>query len=285
MFNTLIEPATLSQHLAQPDWVVVDCRFDLADPSLGERLYLESHIPGARYAHLDRDLSGTKNGENGRHPLPTPAQMNERFGALGIGPLTQVIAYDADSGMYAARLWWMLRYMGHERVAVLDGGFAAWQRARLDTSSHRETWQPAAFAGRPHEWWRVDADDVTARLGDSSRVLVDARAEARFRGETEPLDKVAGHIPGARNHFFQHNLTDDKTFKSADDLRAQWQRTLGGAPPENAVVYCGSGVTACHDLLALEHAGLTGARLYAGSWSEWCCNPTRPVETGEARST
>ena len=280
MFKTLVDPATLSQHLAQPDWVIVDCRFDLADPTLGEQRYAEAHIPGARYAHLDRDLSGTKTGANGRHPLPTPDQMRERFGALGIGPDTQVIAYDADNGMYAARLWWMLRYMGHERVAVLDGGFAAWLRAGYNSSSGPETWHRASFTGLPLEGPRVDVQDVNARLGDDSRVLVDARAEARFRGETEPLDKVAGHIPGARNHFFQNNLTEEKTFKSADELRALWEATLAGTPPGDVVVYCGSGVTACHDLLALEHAGLTGARLYAGSWSEWCCDPERPIETG-----
>lgn len=280
MFKTLIDPATLSEQLAQPNWVIVDCRFDLADPGHGERLYLESHIPGARYAHLDRELSGAKTGDNGRHPLPTPAQMTERFGALGIGPDSQVIAYDADSGMYAARLWWMLRYMGHQRVAVLDGGFAAWVRAGFATSRGRQTWQPAAFTGHPRDGWRVDVDDVKSRIGDDSRLLVDARAEARFRGETEPLDKVAGHIPGAKNHFFQDNLTEEKTFRPVEELRALWQTTLEGTAPDNAVIYCGSGVTACHDLLALEHAGLQGARLYAGSWSEWCCDPDRPVEKG-----
>jgi thiosulfate/3-mercaptopyruvate sulfurtransferase len=280
MFKTLIDPATLSQHLAKPDWVIVDCRFDLTNPARGEQLYLESHIPGARYAHLDRDLAGTKTGKNGRHPLPTPAQMEERFGALGIGPGVQVVAYDADSGMYAARLWWMLRFMGHDRVAVLNGGFAAWLRAGHDVSGGREVWSLTTFAGQPRENWQVDVDEVAARLGDRGRALIDARAAARFRGESETLDRVAGHIPGARNHFFQNNLTDEKTFKAADELRAEWHNTLGNASVPDAVIYCGSGVTACHNLLALEHAGLHGARLYAGSWSEWSADPDRPIETG-----
>ncbi len=280
MFKTLIDPATLSQHLAEPDWVIVDCRFDLTDPARGEQLYLESHIPGARYAHLDRDLAGTKTGKNGRHPLPTPAQMEERFGALGIGPGVQVVAYDADSGMYAARLWWMLRFMGHDPAAVLDGGLAAWVRAGHNVSGGREVGPSTTFAGRPRANWQVDVDEVAARLGDRSRVLIDARAAARFRGESETLDRVAGHIPGARNHFFQSNLTDEKTFKAADELRAEWLNTLGSASVPDAVVYCGSGVTACHNLLALEHAGLHGARLYPGSWSEWSADPDRPIETG-----
>jgi thiosulfate/3-mercaptopyruvate sulfurtransferase len=280
MFKTLIDPATLSQHLAEPDWVIVDCRFDLTDPARGEQLYVESHIPGARYAHLDRDLSGTKTGKNGRHPLPTTAQMEERFGALGIAPGVQVVAYDADSGMYAARLWWMLRFMGHDPAAVLDGGLAAWVRAGHNVSGGREVGSSTTFAGRPRENWQVDVDEVAARLGDRSRVLIDARAAARFRGESETLDRVAGHIPGARNHFFQNNLTDEKTFKAADELRAEWLNTLGTASVPDAVVYCGSGVTACHNLLALEHAGLHGARLYPGSWSEWSADPDRPIETG-----
>ena len=279
MFKTLIDSTTVSEHLSDPDWVIVDCRFDLSDPSRGEQMYVESHIPGARYAHLDRDLSGTKTGTNGRHPLPTPAQMTDRFGAMGISPDVQVVAYDADSGMYAARLWWMLRFMGHERVAVLDGGFAAWVRAGHDVRGGTETWSPATFLGQPKENWRVTVDDITEQLGDNRRVLIDARAPARYRGESEPLDRVAGHIPGAKNRFFQDNLTDDKTFKTAATLRAEWQNALEGVPAQNVVVYCGSGVTACHDLLALEHAGLPGARLYPGSWSEYCADPGRPVET------
>ena len=277
MFKTLIDPTTLAAHLDDNNFVVVDCRFDLADPAKGEQLYLESHIPGARYAHLDRDLSGEKTGTNGRHPMPTLHQMRERFGALGIAAGKQVIAYDGDIGMYAARLWWMLRYMEHDAVAVLDGGFARWTNEGRPTRSGTEASTPATFEGSPREHWRLDANAVLASLDDPARLLVDARTETRFRGENETLDKVGGHIPGAKNFFFQRNLTDEKTFKSPEDLRAQWQTVLAGTSPEQVVMYCGSGVTACHNLLALEHAGLPGARMYPGSWSEWSSDPTRPI--------
>jgi len=278
MFKTLISPAELAAHLSHEQWAAIDCRFDLANPSQGEQDYLSSHIPGARYAHLDRDLSGEKTGSNGRHPLPGAEQMRERFGALGIGPGTQVVAYDADTGMYAARLWWMLRYMGHEAVAVLDGGLARWIREGHAVRGGREERRPQVFVGAPRSAWRLDADALLAHLNDPAQVLVDARAEARFRGENETIDKKAGHIPGARNFFFQHNLTADKTFKPADELRDAWGELLGPAAPEQVVMYCGSGVTACHNLLAMEHAGLTGARIYPGSWSEWSSDDTRPVE-------
>jgi thiosulfate/3-mercaptopyruvate sulfurtransferase len=278
MFNTLISPAEVAPHLAHEDWVIVDCRFDLADPPKGERLYLESHIPGARYAHLDRDLSGEKTGSNGRHPLPTPEQMRQRFGALGIGPGKQVVVYDSDSSMHASRLWWMVRYMGHDAVAVLDGGFARWVREGYPLRDGKEAWREATFVGAPRESWRVTADAVARRLHDPAHLLVDARAEERYRGENETLDKKAGHIPGARNFFFQRNLRDDKTFKSREELRAAWDELLGPTKPEDVVMYCGSGVTSCHNLLAMEHAGLTGARMYPGSWSEWSSDPGRPTE-------
>jgi thiosulfate/3-mercaptopyruvate sulfurtransferase len=281
MFTTLLDPATLAPHLGDTSWVVIDCRFDLADPPKGEKQYLESHIPGARYAHLDRDLSGTKTGTNGRHPLPTAEEMRERFSALGIGAGTQVVVYDADSGLHASRLWWMLRFMGHDAVALLDGGFARWIREGCETRSGAEAATPAAFEGAPREAWRLDAGTVLKGLDSPEQVLVDARAEPRFRGDSEPLDAKAGHIPGARNFFFQRNLTDDKTFRSADELRAEWLAVLAGTSPEQAVMYCGSGVTACHNLLALEHAGLRGARLYPGSWSEWSSDPARPTATGD----
>lgn len=277
-FTTLIRPADLAPRLADDQWVVVDCRFDLTNPPKGEALYLESHIPGARYADLDRDLSGDKTGRNGRHPLPTAEQMRERFGALGISPGKQVVVYDADSGMLAARLWWMLRFMGHDAAALLDGGLARWIREGFAVRGGRENWRPATFVGAPREAWRLDADEVQRGLGDPARVLVDARAEERYRGENETLDKKAGHIPGARSYFFQRNLREDKTFRSPDELRDAWQQLLGDRGPEHAVMYCGSGVTACHNLLALEHAGLSGARIYPGSWSEWSADPSRPTE-------
>lgn len=281
MFSTLISPDELSPHLTDEGWVIVDCRFDLADTARGEQHYLEAHIPGARYAHLDRDLSGEKTGRNGRHPLPTPEQMRERFGALGIGPGVQVVVYDAETGMHASRLWWMLRFMGHDAVALLDGGFARWTREARAVRGGVESWRPATFVGAPRDAWRLDSAAVRAGLDDAARLLVDARAAERFRGENETLDAKAGHIPGARNRFFGLNLSPDKTFKSAEQLREEWQDVLAGTPPDQVVMYCGSGVTACHNLLAMEHAGLPGGRIYVGSWSEWSADPDRPIATGE----
>lgn len=278
MHTTLIDPSALATHVSDPDWVIVDCRFDLTDPAKGEQQYLDGHIPGARYAHLDRDLSGAKTGRNGRHPLPTPAEMTERFGALGITPGRQVVAYDADTGMYAARLWWMLHYMGHDRVAVLDGGLARWVREGHPVRDGKETASPATFVGAPRDGWRLTVDEVESHLGDPGRLLVDARTNDRYHGIGETLDKTGGHIPGAANFFWQDNLGADKTFKPADELKAQWERFLAGRPTTDVVMYCGSGVTACVNLLAIERAGLQGARLFAGSWSEWSQDPSRPVE-------
>lgn len=278
MHTTLIRPDALRAHIGRPDWRVVDCRFDLANPAWGEEQYLAGHIPGAIYAHLDRDLSGTKTGTNGRHPLPSHDEMARRFGAMGVGPGTQAVVYDADSGMHAARLWWMLRYMGHDAVALLDGGWARWTREGGAVEPGRVAAAPAVFTGRPRADWRLTADDVQRGLGDPRRLLVDARSNERFRGQGETLDPVAGHIPGAASAFFQDNLNPDKTFKSADELRARWSGVLAGHDPTEVVCYCGSGVTACHNLLALEVAGLGGARVFPGSWSEWCADPARPVE-------
>ena len=281
MFTTLISPADLVPHLADDDWIVIDCRFDLSDPPKGERLYLESHIPSARYAHLDHDLSGEKTGTNGRHPLPSAEQMRERFSAMGISPGKQVVVYDTDSGMHASRLWWMLRYMGHDAAALLDGGFARWTSEGRPVRGGREQWRAGAFIGAPRESWRLTAQAVQQGLDDPGRLLVDARSEERFRGENETLDKKAGHIPGATNYFFQRNLRDDKTFKSPEELRAAWDSVLGSRRPDQVVMYCGSGVTACHNLLAMEHAGLPGARIFPGSWSEWSADDSRPVETNQ----
>ncbi len=280
MYTTLIDVAALAAHLADPEWVVLDARFDLTAPEKGEVLYRGGHIPGARYVSLDAHLSGPKTGANGRHPLPAPDVAAATFAALGVSRQSQVVLYDADMGMFAARGWWMLRWLGHERVAVLDGGLAAWQRAGLPVSDAHETWAPAVFAAAPAEARRVPADDVLAHLGNAQRVLVDARAADRFRGENETLDPTGGHIPGAVNRFYQLNLTPDKTFKAPAELRAEWT-ALTGDDPTRVVMYCGSGVTACHNLLALEHAGLSGARLFPGSWSEWCASPDRPVSTGD----
>jgi len=281
MHRTLIDPSTLAPHLNDPSWAVVDCRFDLTSPDKGEEMYREAHIPGARYAHLDRHLSGAKTGGNGRHPLPDSDVICRNFSDLGISASTQVVAYDADNGMYAARLWWMLRWMGHDAAAVLDGGLARWQRDGRPVRGGVESSTPGNFKGAPRPGWRLTVDEVASGLGSRGRFLVDSRTPERYRGIGETLDKVGGHIPGAANYFFGQNLTAEKTFKPADDLRTQWSPILKGHEPKEVVVYCGSGVTACHNLLALEHAGIHGVKIFPGSWSEWSADPSRPVSTTE----
>ena len=278
-FTTLISPAELAAHRHASDWLVADCRFDLKEPDAGERAYRERHLPGAIYVHLDRDLSGPKTGHNGRHPLPSPEAAAATFGRLGIDKTRQVVVYDQDSGMFASRLWWMLRWLGHDAVAVLDGGFARWVAEGHPVVSGHDTRPPARFVASPRAEMLVSVNDVQ-RLTGAGYQLLDARAPERYRGDVEPLDRVPGRIPGARNHFFQSNLTNAATFRPAGELAAQLEASLGGTPADRTICYCGSGVTACHDLLALEHAGLRGGRLYAGSWSEWCADPARPVEKG-----
>jgi thiosulfate/3-mercaptopyruvate sulfurtransferase len=281
MYTTLIDPVSLMSYLHDPEWVVLDARFDLATPAKGDALYRAGHIPGARYVSLDADLSGPKIGTTGRHPLPDPMAAAANFARLGVGNDTQVVVYDADAGTFAARVWWMLRWLGHQQVAVLDGGLAAWTGAGLALSDDPEQWEPATFTPRVDTASRIGVTEVHPHAQQPGRVLVDARAADRFRGQNETLDPVAGHIPGAVNRFFQQNLTAEKTFKTPEVLRAEWAAVLGGEDASKAVMYCGSGVTACHNLLALEHAGLSGARLYPGSWSEWCADPSRPVATGD----
>ena len=280
-YRTLVSTGELARHLDDRRWVVVDCRFDLTDPEAGHRAYAVAHVPGAGYAHLDRDLSGSKTGRNGRHPLPTPDAMVTTFGRLGIGPTRQVVAYDQANGMFASRLWWMLRYAGHEDVAVLDGGWAQWQREARPQRGSLESPPAQAF----HATWRhgmlVDVDTVREGLGDPTLRLLDARAPERFSGSTEPLDPVAGHIPGAVNHPCTTNVGSEGTFLDPASLRQRFDARLEQTPPDRIVSYCGSGVTACHNLLALSHAGLDGGRLYAGSWSEWCSDSSRPVERAD----
>ena len=280
--RTLIDAATLRARLEGPASerpVVIDTRFDLTDPAAGERAWRESHLPGAHYLHLDRDLSAAKTGRNGRHPLPDRDAFAARVGRLGIGPATRVVAYDAQGGVYAARLWWMLRWLGHEEVAVLDGGLPAWVAAGGPLTHEI----PSASAPTPYPAGasRVASLDADALLRIVGRVpLIDARAPERFRGEVEPLDAQAGHIPGAINRFHKDNLDADGRFKSADRLRADFAPLLGTAAPGEVVHQCGSGVTACHNVLAMEHAGLAGSRLYPGSWSEWSSDPARPIAKG-----
>jgi thiosulfate/3-mercaptopyruvate sulfurtransferase len=281
-YTTLVTTDTLAAHLADPRWIVVDCRFDLQNEELGRTQYLTAHIPGAVYASLADDLSGKKSGMNGRHPLPSIDLFAATVRRLGIDRDTQVVAYDQDAGIYASRLWWMLRYVGHDTVAVLDGGYAKWSAEHRSTRDGDERRPAGDFIPSPRSSWRLTADDVAAL--PESMLLVDARSPERFEGRTEPLDRVAGHIPGAVNHYYQQNLTESGTMLPPDALQLQYATLLGGRSPDQLVMYCGSGVTACHNLLALQHAGLGGARLYPGSWSEWSADPARPVETGPARA-
>ena len=263
------------------DCVVVDCRHDLMDPTVGPAAYAEAHIPRAWFMHQDTDLAGPKSGRNGRHPLPEREAMRRRLEAIGLSDDRQLVAYDAQGGMFAVRLWWLARWLGHRSVAVLDGGLPAWTKAGYPVTTEAP---PAVQAGRlsvrPSLVASVDADAVLANITSRRRLLVDARAPERYRGETEPLDPVAGHIPGAANRPFQQNLRPDGRFKPAEVLRAEFDSLLGGRAPTDTIHHCGSGVTGCHNILAMEHAGLPGAALYPGSWSEWCADPARPVASG-----
>jgi thiosulfate/3-mercaptopyruvate sulfurtransferase len=276
-FSTLISASELARHLGDPAWVVCDCRHDLADAGAGRRAYAQSHIPGARFVHLDEDLSAPKTGSNGRHPLPDPDRFARRLGELGITNEKQVVAYDASGGPYAARLWWMLRWLGHEAAAVLDGGWNAWVKGQHPVTDQVPVIEAARFLPRARPDAAVDVKAVMARAGKPRPLLLDARIPGRFRGENETLDPVAGHIPGAANRPWQMNLDAEGRFKSAADLRKEFSETLGGDAPGRVTHYCGSGVTACHNLLAMEIAGLAGSRLYPGSWSEWVSDRSRPV--------
>jgi len=279
-FRTLISTSALALHLGDPDVALVDCRFKLDDTTWGEAEYARAHIPTAVYAHLDRDLSGPKTGTNGRHPLPDPETLRHTFEQFGITSGVQVVAYDQQNGMFASRLWWLLRWLGHDAVAVLDGGFEAWTREGRQTADGVETRAARPFTGTPRADMVMGAPGIAEHMDDPAWRLVDARAPERFRGDVEPLDRVAGHIPGAANHFFQTNVDERGLFRTPEDLRAHLGAAFSGVPAERIVCYCGSGVTACHNLLALEHAGISGAKLYAGSWSEWSSDPKRPVELG-----
>jgi thiosulfate/3-mercaptopyruvate sulfurtransferase len=282
MFTTLISTADLVAHLADPAFVLVDVRHDLTQPEAwGQCAYRDAHLPGARFVHLDRDLSAPKTGRNGRHPLPDASACAELFGRLGIDATKQVVAYDQGSGMYAARLWWMLRALGHDLAAVLDGGFAAWTREGRPVATATPIDTRTTFSARPRAS-NLDAAAVAASLTTRSLLLVDARARERFRGDVEPLDPVAGHIPGALNRPYAENLDAEGRFKASGTLATEFGALLGGRPPTDVVHYCGSGVSACHNLLAMAHAGLDGTRLYSGSWSEWCADPNRPTARGDA---
>jgi thiosulfate/3-mercaptopyruvate sulfurtransferase len=283
-FTTTIDVATLRALIGDPSIVILDCRFDLAAPDAGRQAYVARHIPSARYIDLNRDLSEPVSPMSGRHPLPEPARLAARLGDMGVGPGTQVIAYDEANGSFAARAWWLLRWLGATKAAVLDGGLRAWL-AEGGAVESGESPQPPKLqqgGGRPVSA-RADARAVLSTaelvdaLGDRRSLLVDARAPERFSGSVEPIDRVAGHVPGAVNHPFSSNLTQDGRFLPPAELRRRWLALLGDASPRDVISMCGSGVTACHNLLAMELAGLQGARLYAGSWSEWIRDPKRPV--------
>jgi thiosulfate/3-mercaptopyruvate sulfurtransferase len=278
--TTLVDARTLAAHLANPDWRVVDCRFDLGAPAAGEAAYAAGHVPGAVYAHLDRDLSAPRTERSGRHPLPEPDALAATFGRLGMDARVQVVAYDESGGVYAARLWWLLRWLGHERVAVLDGGLAAWRAAGQPLQPGNEHAPPRTFVPCPQPRRFVNADELDGLLEGNACLLLDARAPERYEGRSEPLDPKAGHVPGARNHPYVRNLGPDGRFLPAAELQQLLTARLRGRAPSEVVSMCGSGVTACHTLLALEVAGLPGGRLYPGSWSEWCRDPQRPVATG-----
>lgn len=277
--TTLVDPDELARHLHDPRWIVFDCRFALTRPESGQAAYAKSHIPGARYAHLNDDLSGPVTTASGRHPLPDPDLLARKLGRWGVDRTRQVVVYDDSFGSMAVRLWWLLRWLGHEAVALLDGGFPAWQKQGRALSAELPAMTPVEFMpARDDSLW-VDSSSVLEALRHK-RLIVDARAEERFTGFIEPLDKVAGHIPGSVNAPFEDNLDMRGNFLKPEELRAQYESLLQGAAPGDVIHLCGSGVTACHNLLALERAGLPGGKLYVGSWSEWITDPSRPVATG-----
>jgi thiosulfate/3-mercaptopyruvate sulfurtransferase len=282
-WTALVSAEELADAMGQPGLALIDARFGLGDPAKGERDYAAGHLPGAVYAHLDRDLSDHTRQGHGRHPLPVAKDFSARLGAWGITPAYQVVVYDArDGAMAAARAWFLLKLLGHQRVAVLDGGYARWTQLGLPMST--DVPQPAhvAYAAHYDASLLADADDLSHPGDIDAPLPIDARAAERFRGDVEPLDRIAGHVPGAVNRPYAQNLKADGSFRSADELAAEYRGLLGGRAPDRAVLMCGSGVTACHDLLAMEHAGLHGARLYADSWSGWVSDPSRGVATGAA---
>ncbi len=279
LHTTLVDSSVLAAHLGDPDWVIFDCRHDLTRPEAGAAEYAASHIPGAYFAQLDRDLAGTRTGRNGRHPLPDHEALAENLGRTGLAPGGQLVAYDAQGGMCAARLWWLARWLGHDEVAVLDGGWQQWIAESRPLSGETPPNRTRRFQRKPGLHW-VNAEFVLENLHQIA--LIDARSPDRFRGENETLDPVGGRIPGARNRFFRENLTSEGRFKPAQTLKQEFNAVISGSAPEKIVHSCGSGVSACHNLLAMEIAGMPGSKLYPGSWSEWCADAARPVTKGEA---
>ncbi len=279
-FASLVDADTLSANLDNSAWRVIDCRHDLLHPESGFEAYRQSHLRGAVFAHLDRDLSGTKDGRNGRHPLPSPERLVAQFQRWGVDPHTQIVAYDANGGPFAARLWWLARWLGHEWVAVLDGGWQAALKVGMTVETAVPEYPAGRFARRPARALAVDAEQVAAARSDQRWLIVDARAPDRYAGQNETIDPVGGHIPGAVNRFWQLNLQADGRFKSPGQLRQEFASQLGSRPAARLIAQCGSGVTACHHLVAMQAAGLTGAALYPGSWSQWIADPARPIAVG-----
>lgn len=275
MFSTLIAAPELNARLSDASWIIIDCRYDLKDAGAGYRAYLEGHVPGAMYAHLHDDLSGPPDTDRGRHPLPAPQRLRELFSSYGIGPGCQVVAYDDAGGSTAGRLWWMLRYMNHEAVAVLDGGWPAWCAAKNEFQEDEVRRARRHFEGDPRRELLVTLNEVPGCVR-----LIDSREPARYRGEQESIDAVAGHIPGAGNYFWKRNVDEHGYFRPANAVRQQLQAQMGDVPANEVTFYCGSGVSACQNVLAAVHAGFPFPRLYVGSWSEWCSDPARPVATG-----
>jgi thiosulfate/3-mercaptopyruvate sulfurtransferase len=276
-YKTLIDVPTLSANLGHPDWALFDCRANLMRPAAGREAYDQGHVPGARFVDLETDLSGQVTPRTGRHPLPDVETLAVKLGEWGVDRMVQVVVYDADNGAFASRLWWLLRWLGHDAVALLDGGYRAWTEAAGAVTTAEPDRAPRRFTAEP----RPDlAVEVGALIDEAHGPLIDARTPERFRGEKEPIDPVAGRIPGSLNLPLQGNLDARGRYLPATELRERYAAVLGDAPAETAVHYCGSGVSACHNVLAMEHAGLHGSRLYVGSWSEWIRDPERPIATG-----
>jgi thiosulfate/3-mercaptopyruvate sulfurtransferase len=278
----LITPKELAPYLTDLEWVVVDCRHSLTDPAYGRKAYAAGHLPTAVFAELDQDLCGTVRAGTGRHPLPSWDAFCRWLGRRGVHPRSFVVAYDDSHGAYASRLWWMLRALGHERTAVLDGGYARWVREERPVEQAVFKPRPATYRAKPDAAMMVNLGTLQRELGQAHLLLVDARAAERYRGEHEPIDPRAGHIPGAVNLPFLDNVDADGVFLPAQQLRRRLRAAFGSVAPERTVHYCGSGVTACHNLLAMAVAGMPMGRLYPGSWSQWCADPDRPAELGEA---
>jgi thiosulfate/3-mercaptopyruvate sulfurtransferase len=280
----LVSCEQLAAHANDPTWIVFDCRHDLMDVAKGEQWYREGHIRGAFLANLDTDLSGEKTGTNGRHPLPSPAMFSAFLARHGVTARSTVVAYDDVGGQFAARLWWLCRWVGLMNASLLDGGIQRWVAEARPISTAIPVTKPAFFAGRADSFMISTVDEVLSRIGRADLVLIDARAPERYRGEVEPIDPVAGHIPSALNRFYKENLKADLTFKSPDEIRKGLVDLMAGRSATEVVHQCGSGVTACANVFAMEYAGLKGSRLYAGSWSEWVADPSRPVATGPSSS-